>query len=204
VSVASQVPLEYLVGDEETKPEVPKSAPPPPSTANTNRAGPEGAVGPAPANSDKEAKAVKGADSAAIAQVPKAAIPPIDAKKTPAEDTLPKPTAAGLFPQGCLVEIACGEEGEKEVWMPARVGEVIFTKERKSKVEGVPLESLSQDDGESADLLLRHKCRTTKKCFRWCCTFTRLFPTSSQSKLTKCRCSGTKKRAACLNLRITV
>lgn len=59
-----------------------------------------------------------------------------------------QPTAAGVFPPECLVEIACGEEGEKEVWMPAQVLEMVFIEEKKEKLKGAPVDTLVLEDGE--------------------------------------------------------
>jgi hypothetical protein len=53
-----------------------------------------------------------------------------------------------LFPQECLVEIACGEEGEKELWMPAVVTEVVLIEKLKGVNPEPAIETLGQDDGK--------------------------------------------------------
>jgi hypothetical protein len=42
-----------------------------------------------------------------------------------------EPTERGIYPEGCVVEVLCGVEGE-EVWVPARVDEVLQYEDRVS------------------------------------------------------------------------
>jgi hypothetical protein len=46
------------------------------------------------------------------------------------------------------VEIACGEEGEKELWMPAVVTEVVLVEKLKGVNPEPAMETLGQDDGK--------------------------------------------------------
>jgi hypothetical protein len=39
-----------------------------------------------------------------------------------------------VFPEGCLVEIACGEEGEEEVWMPSQIIDIIPVEGKEEEV----------------------------------------------------------------------
>lgn len=49
-----------------------------------------------------------------------------------------------MFPEGCLVEVACGDEGEPEVWMPSQVIDII-------PVEGKEEEALEKMVPEDVD-----------------------------------------------------
>jgi hypothetical protein len=50
-------------------------------------------------------------------------------KLTANADGLIEPTKRGIYPEGCIVEVLCGEGGE-EVWVPARVDEVLQYEDR--------------------------------------------------------------------------
>jgi hypothetical protein len=52
-------------------------------------------------------------------------------------------TAEGVFPERCVVEIACGGDCEPEVWMPALIVEVMTT----AAMKGGAVEKLKAAEG---------------------------------------------------------
>ena len=113
---------------ESKKPPPPQGPPPPP---------PSGPPPPPPSETPKEK---------------------VDTPVPTTETTRVQPTAAGLFPPECLVEIACGEEGEKELWMPAVVSEVVLVEKLKGANPEPAIETLGQDDGEFLELVFLNLC----------------------------------------------
>ena len=65
----------------------------------------------------------KGEAEGSPAKSPKSDEEPQDLE--PHEPVGPQPTANGVFIEGCVLEICCGETKEEEVWMPGQVIEII-------------------------------------------------------------------------------
>ena len=59
-------------------------------------------------------------------------------------------TAKGVFLQQCVVEIACGEEGQPELWMPGTVVDVIPLPDK----ETIPIDQLKATDGTRRNIPL--------------------------------------------------